>query len=194
MQRLYFWTLSEAEMHKPAEFGQARLNSGKPGRRCGGGNAITLKINKMKINWGTGVVLAFIAFIGFIMFFVVTMSTDKKYDHELVTEEYYKKELGYQDKINAEQKTLGLGIVPQIDKTPDGLLIQFSDRFEVSQISGTVFLYRPSNKQLDFEIPLSLSNPYLLIPNARLLDGRWNIEINWSYQGEQYFNRKEITF
>ena len=50
----------------------------------------------MKINWGTGIVLAFIGFIGFILYFVIRMSTDDSANHDLVTEEYYKKELSYQ--------------------------------------------------------------------------------------------------
>ena len=50
----------------------------------------------MKINWGTGIVLAFIGFISFIMYFVVNMNTNKKYDHDLVTEDYYKQELEFQ--------------------------------------------------------------------------------------------------
>ena len=53
----------------------------------------------MKINWGTGIVLAIIAFIGFILFFVIKMSTDDRANHDLVTEEYYKAELGYQKEI-----------------------------------------------------------------------------------------------
>ena len=36
----------------------------------------------MKINWGTGIVIAFIAFISFIMYFVVNMNVNKKYDHD----------------------------------------------------------------------------------------------------------------
>ncbi|MCK5400025.1 MAG: FixH family protein, partial [Flavobacteriaceae bacterium] len=51
----------------------------------------------MKMNWGTGIVIAFIGFIAFIMFFVITMSTNKKYEHDLVTEDYYKEELEYQN-------------------------------------------------------------------------------------------------
>ncbi len=47
----------------------------------------------MKINWGTGIVIAFVAFIAFIMYFVINMITNKKYDHDLVTEDYYKEEL-----------------------------------------------------------------------------------------------------
>ena len=44
----------------------------------------------MKFNWGTGIVLAFIAFISFIMYFVISMNTNNKYDHDLVSENYYR--------------------------------------------------------------------------------------------------------
>ncbi|WP_205957991.1 hypothetical protein [Flavivirga algicola] len=37
---------------------------------------------------------------------------------------------------------------------------------------------RPSNKHLDFETAISLSKPNLLIPDNRLVDGRWNIKFN----------------
>ena len=47
----------------------------------------------MKINWGTAIVIAFVCFISFIMYFVISMSTDKKYDHDLVVEDYYGQEL-----------------------------------------------------------------------------------------------------
>ena len=59
----------------------------------------------MKINWGTGIVLAFIGFISFILFFVVRMSMDNKANHDLVTENYYKAELGYQNEIDAENNS-----------------------------------------------------------------------------------------
>ncbi len=56
----------------------------------------------MKISWGTGLVLAIISFISFIMFFVITMSTDKAYSYDLVTEEYYKTELDFQHQLDKE--------------------------------------------------------------------------------------------
>ena len=40
----------------------------------------------MKWNWGTGVVIVMAAFICFIMYFVIKMSTDTNYTHDLVTE------------------------------------------------------------------------------------------------------------
>ena len=40
----------------------------------------------MKFNWGTGIVIAIMAFMGFILYFVITMSTNNSYSHDLVTE------------------------------------------------------------------------------------------------------------
>ncbi len=147
----------------------------------------------MKINWGTGIVIAFVAFISFIMYFVITMNVNKKYDHDLVTEEYYKKELLFQNEIDAQQRANTLKINPEIEKTDLGLLVSFPDTLVPTNISGTVFLYRPSNKQLDFEIPISLSNSHLLIPNKRLLDGRWNIVIEWQYNNQEFLTKKQLT-
>ena len=63
----------------------------------------------MKINWGTGIVLAFVAFISFIMYFVVQMNMEDRADHELVTKDYYKKELAYQKEIDAEKNAAEYG-------------------------------------------------------------------------------------
>ena len=64
----------------------------------------------MKFNWGTGIVLAFIAFISFIMYFVISMNTDKSLDHDLVNEDYYKQELEFQNDIDKEKNAKTLDI------------------------------------------------------------------------------------
>ncbi|MCF6295628.1 MAG: FixH family protein [Flavobacteriaceae bacterium] len=147
----------------------------------------------MKINWGTGIVIAFIIFIVFIMYFVINMNANKNI-HDLVTEEYYKAELEYQndiDKLN-NAKTLNENIT--YSKTDQGIVIQFPEDFEAKKITGKVFLYRPSNKQLDFETLISLSNTYLLIPDNRLVDGRWNIKIDWQYNGKSYLFKETLVY
>ena len=60
----------------------------------------------MKFTWGTGILLAILAFAGFIMYFFIITLVDKKYDHELVTENYYAQELDFQKNIDAEKQTL----------------------------------------------------------------------------------------
>ncbi|MEN8965543.1 MAG: FixH family protein [Polaribacter sp.] len=148
----------------------------------------------MKLNWGTGIVLAIVAFIGFIMYFVITMSTDTAFSHDLVTEKYYQKELGFQDEIDAEQNASNLNEKIKVERVVNDLKITFPNNFTPNKIQGKVFLYRPSNKQLDFEIPISISKPYLLVPEKRLLDGRWNINIVFKYNNKNYLVKKEINY
>ena len=148
----------------------------------------------MKFNWGTGIVLAFIGFISFIMYFVINMNTNDKYDHDLVTEDYYKQELEFQNEINKETNAKSLTNNVQWKKTDQGVIIIFPETLKANSITGKVFLYRPSNKQFDFEIPISLSNHNLLIPDKRLLDGRWNIKVDWQYNGTDYLFKKDIIY
>jgi hypothetical protein len=148
----------------------------------------------MKFNWGTGIILAFICFISFIMYFVISMNFNKKYDHDLVTEDYYKVELSYQDDINKQKNSNTLEENISYTKTPEGLLIKFPENFDFKKITGKVSLYRPSNKHLDFETPISLSEPYLLVPDKRLLGGRWDISVDWQYLGKSYLFKKSITY
>jgi len=148
----------------------------------------------MKINWGTGIILAFIGFISFIMFFVIRMNTNDKYDHDLVTEDYYKAELEYQDDINKESNSKNLASDITWKRTNEGLVISFPKNLEAENIEGKVFLYRPSNKLVDFESSISLSQHNLLIPDNRLLDGRWNIKVDWKYNGKSYMYKKEIVY
>jgi hypothetical protein len=148
----------------------------------------------MRINWGTGIVLAFIGFIAFIMYFVINMNVNKKYDHDLVTEDYYKEELNYQNSIDKETSSRALKDNITWKKTEAGLLLKFPEEFNSEDITGKVFLYRPSNKQLDFETTISLSNHNLLIPDNRLLDGRWNIYVDWQYNKKAYLFKEEIVY
>ncbi len=148
----------------------------------------------MKLNWGTAIVLAFAAFISFILYFVIRMSTDDRVNHDLVTEDYYRQELSYQQEIDAENIAQKNSMQLLISKTNDGLALQFPNQIDHHKIKGTVSLYRPSNKQLDFDFDLSLSDAHLLIPDKRLLDGRWDIKVLWIYNAEQYLHKESITY
>jgi nitrogen fixation protein FixH len=148
----------------------------------------------MKINWGTGIVIAFVCFISFIMYFVISMSTNSKYEHDLVVEDYYGQELQFQNDIDKQEHSKTLATDLTWVKTQDGIEITFPENLDIKNIEGKVFLYRPSNKHLDFEILISLSNHNLLIPDKRLLDGRWNIKINWKYNHNSYLYKTEITY
>jgi len=147
----------------------------------------------MKINWSTGIVIAIVLFMGFILFFVLSVQANHKYDNELVVEEYYKQERVLQKKIDKEENAVALAHKVTVTNTGEGIKIIFPEEFDPTAIKGKVSLYRPSSRGLDFEIPISLSAPYMLIPKSALAGGRWDITIDWSYKDKVYLISENLT-
>ncbi len=147
----------------------------------------------MKINWGTAIVIAFGLFISFILYFVVKVQSDSKYDNDLVVEEYYKHDAKFGDEMERVQNAEDLVSKPVITILDEGVTIVFPATLAPKNIKGKVSLYRPSNKKLDFEIPISLSDATtLLIPKKSLAGGRWDINMEWQYEGKSYLTKETI--
>ena len=147
---------------------------------------------QIKIGWGTSIVIAFALFISFIMYFVITVQSDSKYDNELVVEEYYKKDALYGQDYVKMQNAADLVLKPQLIQKADSIEIKFPASMVSKDIQGKVSFYRPSNKKLDFQVPISLSKPSLLIPKMNLVGGRWDIFIDWEYQSKSYKLKETI--
>jgi len=147
----------------------------------------------MKINWGTGVVIAFALFMTFILYFVFEVQSNSKYDNELVVEEYYKHDARFGEEMTRIQNAQDLVQKPIISATSEGIVVVFPEVFIPKNIKGKVSLYRPSNKKLDFEIAISMSGSSLLIPKKNLVGGRWDINMEWQYEGKQYLTKSQLN-
>jgi len=147
----------------------------------------------MKINWGTGIIIAFAVFMAFIMFFVFKVQSNSFYDNELVVEEYYKQERVLQSQLDKEQNAVSLVHKVYVQDIGKEIRIDFPEEFDGSKITGKVSLYRPSSQKLDFEIPISLSAHHLLIPKSDLAGGRWDITVDWQYNGKGYINKEMLN-
>lgn len=148
----------------------------------------------MKWNWGTGIVLAFVAFISFILYFAYIAMQDPRADHELVTEAYYSKDLEYQAELTAADNLETYGGEVSVLKIAEGLEIRLPEGMHHADISGSVSMYRPSNEKLDFELPLQFSGNRYIIPEDLLVEGRWNITVKWTYKGNPYLHRGRIIY
>lgn len=148
----------------------------------------------MKISWGTGIVIAIVAFITFIMFMVVTMVSDKAYNHDLVTDNYYQKELKYQDNIDASKNLNKLEHQLLVQKVSEGIEIIFPKDLSPEKIKGKVFLYRPSNKTLDSEMDINTNQHSFMISDEVLVSGRWDVVIDFTYHNQKYFHKEQIIY
>lgn len=146
----------------------------------------------MKINWGTGIVIAFALFMTFILYFVFEVQSNSKYDNDLVVEEYYKHDSHFQEEMERIQNAQDLQHKPSIKFGDEGVKVTFPANFDSEKIKGNVLLYRPSNKKFDFDTQIALTNSALLIPHNKLIKGRWDVNMEWQYEGKKYLTKEVI--
>ena len=141
---------------------------------------------KIKINWGTGIVIAIVCFILFILSFVYRSVVMDEYQHELVSEDYYRDELHYQEEIDKLENAKSLEENVKLVNSPEGIRIVFPENMAPSDISGVVVFKKLDNKKLDMRIDLQLEGRELIIPDEKLVHGKWIVSVDWKYLGEEY--------
>ena len=149
---------------------------------------------KIKINWGTAMVIAMVLFMVFILQFVYKAMAVDKYEHELVSEDYYKDELYYQQEIDKMNNASKLENNISVQATNEGFLIEFPGDMDLAKITGTAYFQRPSNKDLDFQQDILLSDSKILINHTNLVEGKWKIKIDWKYNDEEYLLKEAIFY
>ncbi len=141
---------------------------------------------KIKINWGTGIVIAIVLFMIFILSFVYKTIAIDKYEHHLVSEDYYKDELYYQKEIDKLNNAAKLSENIALSNSEKGITISFPQDKDFNKIKGTIYFMRRSNIKLDFEKEIKLSDHFIIIPDSLLVSGKWIIKIDWQYNDEEY--------
>ena len=144
----------------------------------------------MKFSWGKGIFITYALFLVIILSVVVYLSS---IDVNLVTEDYYEKELNHQDQIDKEARTSQLPEKLKITVTENLINLKFPSLFKPYEISGLVQFYRPSDSQQDFSVNIELSDSLeQTISTASIQKGYWRIKVDWSVEEKDYFNEKLV--
>jgi hypothetical protein len=144
-----------------------------------------------RINWGTGIVIGIVVFVVISITMTVIFMTQ---DVSLVSDNYYEKSLSYQDEIDKQSRTKSLDEQVKINFNGEIIDILFPSSYLGKDISGEIFFYRPSNPALDFKILLELNeegNQLILAKNFE--KGFWRLKLNWTMNGNGYYNERAIT-
>lgn len=144
----------------------------------------------MKFNWGWGILIVLMIFIAFMSNLVYKSS---HVNVDLVSENYYEKEIKYQEQINREKNSLGLRENLIIDKSMGFIKITYPRGYSGREISGTIQFFKPDNASLDYTETASCNgNNEQIINTKTMKSGWWEIKINWSYQGTDYYKSEKI--
>ena len=141
---------------------------------------------KIKFNWGTGIVVAMVLFMTFILSFVYKTIAIDKYEHHLVSEDYYKDELYYQKEIDKLNNASKLSENITLSNSEKGITIHFPEDKDFNLIKGMIFFQRRSNHKLDFDKEIKLTSHSITMPDSLLVSGKWIVKIDWQYKEKEY--------
>ena len=144
----------------------------------------------MKINWGTGILIFIIFFLIAIISFVIFTTTHKI---NLVEEDYYPKELNYDDQIEKNTNTEALDEKISISLADSLIILGFPGFTEGKEVKGSILLYRPSDFEEDKLYSIELdSNLRQILPAKGLLSGKYIIKIDWTCDDISYYQEKVL--
>ncbi len=140
------------------------------------------------MDWGKGILLSIIAFVGIIMTMVVI--SVRMDGIELVRDNYYEAEIKYQEQIDRESSTLLLDReVLAFDSQSKAVILDLP-----KGAKGNLNLYRPSDVKLDQSVPVEIiESGKKQISIANLKPGYWRVQLTWTENGTEFYQEKKIT-
>lgn len=142
----------------------------------------------MKISWGIKIAAVYTIFVLLVLGTVIFSTTQ---DVNLVTEDYYQKEIEYQQQIDKLKRTGRLSEKVFVKLDNKFLKIKMPGDFKDKYVTGDVVLYRPSNNKQDFQMKLTLnSNLEHTMSVENFERGLWKLQLGWEADGLNYFHEQ----
>jgi hypothetical protein len=140
-------------------------------------------------NWGVRIALIYSTFVIGILC-MVFLAINQKID--LVSPDYYAKELKFQDQIDQTKNARNVEIKTIVSRQTITLHLPFE--FKNLLISGTILFFKPSDSKKDRQFPLKCdASCTQTIPTRTLANGMYKLKINWEVNHQKYYQEKEIV-
>ncbi len=138
---------------------------------------------------GTKIFIVYVVFVSGILFMVFKSSFQKT---DLVTEDYYDKELKFQSKIDEMNRVVALSAPLEYVVKDNVLTVQFPKDFAGKKLVGEAVLYCPSDENKDIKKNFSVQDQSLQMavpaPGKRL----YELHLSWQDGTVAYYFEKKI--
>ena len=142
------------------------------------------------MNWGKSLLLVFALFAAF-MAYLVYRASGTHFD--LVSKEYYRDELNYQDKIDGMRRAAAISRVLVNVNAAKQLSIQFPVELRGQTIEGEVWFYYRTNAALDLHLPLVGDTAlFRQLDVTTQSSGKYQVKIHWKAAQLSYDMEQEI--
>ncbi len=145
----------------------------------------------IKISWGAKTAILYIGFVLLIVTMAV-MCFNQKID--LVSEDYYQKELVFQSKIDETKNADALDEKISHIITDKNMELKFPDVFKGKKVTGEILFFRPSDASKDFKTTVQLNEDVQqFIPINNLSKGMYKMQIGWKSNDTAYFKEETVV-
>ncbi|MES2588791.1 MAG: FixH family protein [Bacteroidota bacterium] len=132
------------------------------------------------MNWGKGIILAMTTFITFIVVLIVIIMSNKV---DLVSEDYYQREISFNDDIKAKNNFSETGKKFSLSQNESHLIAT------LPEIAGAknfkLILSRPNDKNGDFSYEISQTKTYL-IEKTKLEKGVYDYRLECEAENQTF--------
>ncbi|GJQ64717.1 MAG: cytochrome Cbb3 oxidase maturation protein CcoH [Melioribacteraceae bacterium] len=144
----------------------------------------------MKISWGVGIA---VLYIGFMVVVLGTVAFSTTQDVNLVTEDYYEKELEYQNQLDKMNRANALPEKLEVKIVDKNIQIKYPSMFSPEFLTGTILFYRPTSGEEDFELPVQPDvHGVQTVLTEKMSKGVWKVKVDWKASASEYFNEKIV--
>lgn len=144
----------------------------------------------MKFNWGHKILLVFIAFVA-MMFTLVYKSM--KTDFDLVSKEYYKDELAFQEVIDGKNNALALSTPSNVSIEEKDLVIQLPEEMKNTNLKGSIWFYCPVDASFDKKMDLATDkDARQLVAISGFQPANYIVKLQWNVDGKKYYSEQAI--
>jgi hypothetical protein len=143
------------------------------------------------MNWGQKLIMVFVVFASgmiYLAYRCMHVST------ELVSKEYYKDELRYQDVIDATRTANALSERVKLIQHDGAITIQLPAEMKNQKVAGTIWFYCASDATLDRHIRVDINSQTCQQINKTLLSpGFYTVKFDWTSNNKHYYTEQSLT-
>jgi hypothetical protein len=140
------------------------------------------------MNWGHRLTLVFVVFASGMLYLAyrsMHINTD------LVTKEYYKDELRYQDVIDGTKSANALSSKVRITQQDEIIFVQLPGEMKNGKVSGNIWFYCAADAKKDRHIPIEMNTEALQQINRKIfLPGRYTVKFDWTSNHKHYYSEE----
>ena len=142
------------------------------------------------MNWGYKILLVYAVFVAGILFLVFKSSSQKM---DLVTTDYYAKELKFQQKIDETNRANALSAPVICEIKNNELFILFPKDFSGKKLTGEAMLYCPSDEAKDTKQNFTMQDAPVIVSIPSTEKNEYELHLSWQADGLNYYFEKKIS-